>query len=373
MNFDHDIIIVGAGPAGLNAGHYAAKSGAKVLILDKKDELGRPVRCAEAIIESIIKDSNIDPKPEFISNYINNLMCVSSKGKIITVKTKLMGYVLDRVKFEQYLGRRAEKNNAEIQLRRTVIGFNKNKLLISKNNGKSQKVITGKIIIAADGVESRIARWGGIDTTLKINDIAVCFQYHMKDIEVDARTVEFYWGQKYSPHGYIWIFPKSENSANVGIASIGKNNYNLKILLKKFLASRSPKSKIVSESFGCIPQCMPPKPVVKNNLILIGDAGRVAIPVTGAGIGNAMLTGKWAGNITGEIITNNLNLNELYKYEKLMDKIRKKIKRANLLKQKIINDDNIFNFYFALLAPIPYIYKLSPKLVENFLLKNIRY
>ena len=72
MEYDHDVIIVGAGPAGLNAGYYSALSGADVLIVDKKTELGKPVRCAEAIIESVLHDNELEPKKEFISNPVNS-------------------------------------------------------------------------------------------------------------------------------------------------------------------------------------------------------------------------------------------------------------------------------------------------------------
>ena len=129
MDYDHDVIIVGAGPAGLNAGYYAAKQGADVLILDKKKELGKPVRCGEAVVENILADFNIEPTDEIISNYVNSLTCISSKGKKVSVKTDIKGYILDRVKFEEYLGNCAKKKDVLIQLETTVIGLNKNRLV----------------------------------------------------------------------------------------------------------------------------------------------------------------------------------------------------------------------------------------------------
>ena len=373
MDFDYDIVIVGAGPAGLNAGYCAAKQGASVLILDKKKELGKPVRCAEAVVEDILIDHNIKTTKEIVSNYVNSLTCISSKGKQITFRSDTKGCILDRVKFEQFLGDRAEEQNAKIQLQTTVVGLNRKELVITKNNGKTRDTIKGKIIIAADGVESRIGRWAGIDTTLKVQDIAVCYQYLLSGLELDAQTVEFYWGRKYSPHGYIWVFPKSGASANVGIVTIGKGNKDLKSILDKFVTKRAPNSKKIRKTTGCVPQGMPPERLVKDNVVLIGDAARVAIPVTGAGIGNALSTGKWAGEIAGEIIADNLPIRELTRFEDQMGKIRKKIRRANRIKQKIVRDDDIFDLFFALLAPVPYLYKLSPSLIERFLLKNIRY
>ena len=375
MAYDYDLIIVGAGPAGLNAGYFAARQGAKVLILDKKKDLGKPVRCAEAVVENVLPDSEVKPSKKFVSNYVDSFKVVSSKGRIITLDINIHGYILDRIKFEQYLGYRAKKIGAEILLDSTVIGFdqNKNGITITKNKGRSKEVITGKIIIGADGIESRIGRWAGMISELSVADIAICCQYYLENLDLEKRTVEMYWGQKYSPHGYIWVFPKSEDSANVGIVTLGQARFNLKSYLDRFIKTRAPNSKIVRSVAGCVPQAIPPKHVVKNNILLIGDAARVAIPITGAGIGHAMLSGKWAGCIVGDIIENNLAIQELSKFDKKMAKIRKKIAWAQELKKKIQRDDNFFEMLFVIYTPFIYFHKMMPDLVEKFLLNKVRY
>ncbi len=370
---DYDIIIVGAGPGGLIAGYYAAEKGANVLILDKKQELGKPVRCGEAVIEFVFRDFDIQPKKDLISNYARCLTCYSSKGKKVKVDINLDGYILDRVKFEHHLGTRAKKKGVKIQLDTTVVGLKKNKVYVSKDNGKTVDTVSGNIIIGADGVESRIGRWAGIDTTLKPQDIAICYQVVLENIEVEKETVEFYWGRKYSPHGYIWVFPKSNNTANIGIVTLGSINLNLKTSLQKFIESRAPNSNMISKVAGCVPQALPPKEVVKNNVILVGDAARVAIPVTGGGIGHAMTSGKWAGEVTGDIISNNQRLNKLNNYDKKMNSLRKKITRSYILKQKILKDDDILELLFGIFKPLPYLYKLSPKFIEKYLLRSLRY
>ncbi len=375
MDYDYDVIIVGAGPAGLNAGYYAALCGAKVLILDKKLELGKPVRCAEAVVENVLPDSDIKPNKELISNYVDSFKVFSSKGRTIILNIKLHGYILDRVKFEQHLGQRAKERGVKILLNTTVIGFNhdKNELVLAENKGLSKRKITGKIIIGADGIESRIGRWAGMINALKWFDVAVCYQYYLENLELNKRVVEMYWGKRYSPHGYIWVFPKSNHSANVGIVTVGQTKFDLKVYLDRFIKTRAPKSKIVRSSAGCVPQAIPPMNFVKENIMLIGDAARVAIPVTGAGIGHAMLSGKWAGTIVGNMIANDLGLEELSKFNIQMAKIRKKIKWAYRLKKKIQRDDRFLEFLFVFYTPFIYVHKMMPDFVEKYLLNKIRY
>jgi digeranylgeranylglycerophospholipid reductase len=373
MKYDHDIIIVGAGPAGLHAGTYAAAAGADVLILDRKTELGKPVRCGEAAIENIFRDFNLKPEKGIVANRVNKLNCYSSKGKEISLEISIYGYILNREIFEQYLGTRAEAKGVKIQLESTVVGLKKNKLIVTKDNGRSTQSITGRIIIGADGVESRLGRWAGIDTTLKSENIAVCQQYVLEDLIVEPEAAEFYWGSKYSPHGYIWVFPKSDNKANVGIVGFGSKPQNLGKLLNRFISTRAPQSRKTGFIAGCVPQAEPLTRIVADNVILIGDAARVAIPVTGAGIGNALLTGKWAGEISGDIIANNLDIANLNKIELKMTKIRRKIAQAYKLKQKILRDDGFIDLLFGFSLPIKYFYKISPGFLNKFLLKNIRY
>lgn len=373
MEYDYDVIIVGAGPGGLLAGEYAAMDGAKVLIIDKKRELGKPVRCGEATIENVFQDFNIPPKNELISNTVNCMKCYSSGGKKLSVELHFKGYILNRIKFEQYLGIRAKKKGAIIQLNTTVIGLKRNKVFFTQNDGKTKESLTGKIIIGADGVESRIGRWAGIDTTIKPRDIGVCYQYVLRNIAIDRSTVEFYWGGKYSRSGFIWVFPKSKNTANVGIVTIGTFNKDLKSQLDSFISTRAPDSKIMRYITGCVPQAKPPKKLVKDNVMLVGDAAHVALPVTGGGIGHAMISGQWAGEIAGKAVINNLNLAALSMFDKKMNKLRRKIKLGYMLKEKIFKDDDIFELLFGLYKPLLLIYKLSPKFVEKYLLKSIRY
>lgn len=373
MQYDYDIIIVGAGPAGLIAGANAADIGASVLIMDKKTELGKPVRCGEAVIENVFRDFNIKPRNEFISNRLRKMLCVSSKGKKLSVELNLNGYILDRIKFEEYLGNLANDKGVEILLGATVLGMEKNTLRFTEDHGKSKKKITGRIFIGADGVESRLGRWASITKALKPIDIGVCLQYVVSDIEVNNNEVEFYWGGRYSPHGYMWVFPKSDNKANVGILSPGNINVDLKGHLDRFLKERAPKFTKLNSITGAVPQTIPPKPLVKDNVMVVGDAARLAIPVTGGGIGHAMVSGRWAGEVAGKVAVGNEEISELNEYEDKVTILRKKISRANRLKEKIIKDDDIFELLFGLFLPFQYLYKISPKLIEKYLLKSLRY
>ena len=61
-----DVVIVGAGPAGSLCAKYLAQSGARVLVVEKKQEIGVPKRCAEAVDFSVFQKVGIEPHPHWL-------------------------------------------------------------------------------------------------------------------------------------------------------------------------------------------------------------------------------------------------------------------------------------------------------------------
>ena len=49
MEFDWDAVIIGGGPAGSTVARYAAEGGAKVLVIDRRKEIGTPLQCGELV------------------------------------------------------------------------------------------------------------------------------------------------------------------------------------------------------------------------------------------------------------------------------------------------------------------------------------
>ncbi len=160
-------------------------------------------------------------------------------------------------------------------------------------------------MIAADGVESKFARWCGIDTTVPMAEIETCVQYLMTDIDIDSGLNAFYLGRDVAPEGYVWIFSKGEKTANVGIGISGKmckDGKRPKDYLDAFIAEHLPNGKIIELMAGGVSACKPLECTVADGLIIVGDAARLSDPITGGGIINAMYTGKLAGEVAAESI-----------------------------------------------------------------------
>ena len=81
--------------------------------------------------------------------------------------------------------------------------------------------VRAKIVIGADGIESKVGRWAGIDTALKPVDVETCAQYLIAGADINQEYCEFYIGNEMAPGGYVWVFPKGGGKANVGIGILG--------------------------------------------------------------------------------------------------------------------------------------------------------
>ncbi len=356
----YDIIVIGAGPAGSVAARFAAENGASVLILERDREPGIPVRCAEGVSHNGIKPF-IDIDKRWIASQIDVAKLHAPNRETTSMHNNGIGYVLERRIFDTALCEVAIKHGAELITKADAIGFGweNNKISSVKFEcfGKLKEVKCD-VVIAADGVESRVGRWAGIKTDVKLKDIDTCVQYTLADIDIEKDTCEFYFGTKISPGGYIWIFPKSDNTANVGIGIAGHlaHKKGPKEFLDEFVAKRFPNSKITYTIYGGVTTAVTLDEIVKDNIMLVGDAARQVDPITGGGIVQGMIAGSIAGKVAAEAVKKSrFDEKFLKKYRKEWNKkLGNRQKTMYKIKEIFMNyDDEKFNDIVAICQKIP--------------------
>ncbi len=348
-----DLVVVGAGPAGSMTAKVAAEAGLDVVMLEKRQEIGDPVRCAEGVSKAALKKL-VELDPVWISAEVKGARIRAPDGTEIVISEDRagaeVGYVLERKVFDRALALDAAEAGAKVMVKTRALGLLWEKGVPSGISaqfvGESLK-IEAPLIIGADGVESKVGRWAGIDTALKPKDIETCAQFLVQDEKIDEEYCEFYLGNEIAPGGYVWSFPKGQSIANLGIGVLGsKANSGMPIrLLREFVKKNFPEGKVLEMMVGGVPISGPIETTTADGVILVGDAARQSDPITGGGIINAMRAGVMAGEIAADQVPKGeVGKGELMIYEKRWrETIGKQISRNFAVKEFFVDltDDDL--------------------------------
>jgi digeranylgeranylglycerophospholipid reductase len=363
---EYDVVVVGAGPAGSMTAKWAAKGGARVLMVEKRQEIGSPVRCGEGISRSWLDSVGITLDAKSVARQVKGAKIVAPNGSSFYLSEKMagneVGIVLERVFFDKLLARDAVKAGADLMLKTSAVKLLKTGDKVTgvtiKSWGETKDIKCG-CVVGADGYESQVGRWAGINTNLAPRDITSCFQYRLTNINHEADYCEFVLGSK-APGGYIWIFPKNEDTANVGIGmqlTKLKDPADVKKYLDKYIQNdpRLKKGRPLELVSGAVSICAPIDKTTGSGILLVGDAARQIDPITGGGISNSCKAAKVAGEVLARA-TREKDFSErsLQRYEKgWRDLIENHLYRNWMAKEKLATlTDDTFNKVVATLNEV---------------------
>lgn len=309
---EFDVIIVGAGPAGLRAAAKLAKGKARVLCVDKKQEIGVPKRCGEGLGLAWMNRLGIKPDKRWCLQPIYGAALYAPSGKCVEIKfNKVSGYVIERRIFEKELAKQAAQLNALIKTKCYAHSFERKngKVIVSCTEQGIETQYSAPLVIAADGTEALAARKLGLNTAISLKDIDSGYQYEMANISFqNPNYINLFFGKEIAPRGYCWIFPKGKGHANVGIGIAAAERKTAKEYLDSFIESKPGlrNGSIIEVNAGTIPVGGFLEEMTADNLIVIGDAAHQVNPIHGGGMGIAME----AADIASEVALKALKRND---------------------------------------------------------------
>jgi digeranylgeranylglycerophospholipid reductase len=323
-----DVLVIGAGPAGSSAAKHAALNGAEVLMIDKKSEIGAPKRCAEGVSKEGLNQLGIEPDPRWITKELSGVRMVSPNGTDVVldedkVKIPEAGYILERKVFDKFMAMDAARAGAQIMVKTLATGLKRDgdRVIVSAEHMDHEFDIQAKIIIAADGPESRVGRWVGLKTGTKPKNMESCAQFEMVNVEMEEPDcIEFHFGSV-APGGYAWIFPKGDDIANVGLGIL--NTLTEKTAYQHLLefVDNNPatqNAQPVELNIGGDPVGGVIKDLVADNILVVGDAAGMVNPLTGGGITSGMTGGRIAGEIAAKAVKEEAwSAKDMKEYKKL--------------------------------------------------------
>lgn len=350
---EFDAIVVGGGPGGSSAAGYLAKSGARVLLIEK-DVWPRDKICGDAVggkslshVNELGVKADLESTPHF---RVTGIVFSSPKGNSVRVplpeedvQRLEAGYALPRAQFDSLLFNRCQAMVREAD-GLVIQGGEVRSVLFDDGAGGEDPGEGAGDARHASGVVVRIGGRNGEERTYYTRELVGAAGYrcpvarsvvessynevmmdrdhycggyreywqNVKGCETNVGDIEIHFVDSVIP-GYFWLFPVSENVVNVGIGMVmgllDKQKKKLKALQADVIANhpmfkeRFAEAEMVPGSakgwqlpFGSPRKktSRQPRRSSMNGIRLVGDAASLIDPFSGEGVGNALVTGEMA-------------------------------------------------------------------------------
>ncbi|HET6567357.1 MAG TPA: NAD(P)/FAD-dependent oxidoreductase [Rhodothermales bacterium] len=313
----YDAIVAGAGPGGSTAAAFMARSGLRVLLIDRAT-FPRDKVCGDAIskkavdvlhrlgiTEQVGENESLGSWGIRISNTRGDDLVLTYEDDLDTPVAP--SFVSARRVFDDLVFRCAVESGAEAWQNATVEGLlreGEQVVGVKVKRGGSTQEVRASLVVGADGAYSVVARELGM-TQLDEDHYCAGIRAYYEGVAGfhQHNEIEIHFVDEVLP-GYFWIFPMASGRANVGIgmlsSSIKERDVRLKSLLTLCLEHPRFRDRFAeAKSLGAIkgwglPLGSKPRPMAGDGWMLVGDAASLIDPFTGEGIGNAMLSGSLA-------------------------------------------------------------------------------
>lgn len=352
-----DAIIVGAGPSGAIAAMYLQKAGKNILLVDKAN-FPRDKICGDAQgrkAAAILKELGIYESYEKLPGQkVYGIVISSPNGKSVDLDVAdrngpAPGYCHKRQIFDNYLFESATKifkvkfrvfNATDVLVENGAAAG-----LVGKNESGQDETLRAKLILGCDGANSVVARKFNLNKSPSEHFIVATRGYY-KNVSGMGDRIEIHMIKDLIP-GYFWVFPLSDNEVNVGLGMIVKDRVekgvNLVAAQNKVIAEnplfkeRFKDSKLQGQIQAWnLPVASYHKRCYGNGFLLLGDAASLIDPLSGEGVGNAMISGRVAAQVVVEALQkNNFSENFLKKYDTELWKVIGEEVKASYRLQKL--------------------------------------
>jgi len=299
MTIDCDVLVVGGGPAGCSAAAAAADEGFDTVLIEEDKEIGKPVECAEGIGSYLIPLLPFDIPEELLEFRIDGMQFHTEDVSVTRRGSLWKGWSINREKWDKWLAEKASKNGARIMKDTKLVSLDlEGKYRVKRAHAEtSSETITfdPNYLIAADGTNSVVLEALGVSMEKFKNANIVSYE---ADCKLRDERLEYVFFGDVAPSGYAYIFPKSENKANIGLGCIDLSESKVRELFEKFIDSEMTKEIIeirdlYREKSSDAPIHYPDLSWKYGNVFIVGDAANQPIKPFEEGILPSVVCG-WA-------------------------------------------------------------------------------
>lgn len=302
-----DVAIVGAGPAGTAAAIVAAQAGRSVVLADKA-VFPRDKICGDGITTGALRLlERLGVVPEAVPSWteVHDIHVASPSGHVATFPLPRgrgqFAVVTRRTDLDHALVERARAAGAKVLEGIAVeqVSDDGRHVTISFDDGT---VLRADHLVAADGMWSPTRKLLGTAEAGYLGEWHA-FRQYFRDVGPEARDLWVWFEPDLLP-GYAWCFPLPDGRANVGFgiqrgAKIATKEMKAlwpELLARPHIARVLGPDAVPEDRHQAwpIPARVGELPLARGRTLWVGDAAAVTDPMTGEGIGQALLTGTLA-------------------------------------------------------------------------------
>ncbi|MFQ5801280.1 MAG: NAD(P)/FAD-dependent oxidoreductase [Candidatus Methylomirabilales bacterium] len=291
----HDVIVVGAGPAGSQAAASLVQRGYAVLVLEEHPKIGVPTNCAGLIGAEAFERFDL-PGASVIRGF-DSATFFSPRGNSATVGAdRVMAYVVQRCEFDQTMAQRALAWGASYLLGVRCVGLQRENdhvrlAAVQKGPGSEEAPMTlrARVVVIATGVRY------GLLQDLGLQRPSWFMQAAQVEVEMErVDRVEVYLGREVAPGSFAWAIPAGP-LARVGVCNGGGAVH----CLRRFLEHPSIASRLRQPAARIKSKAIPIANVSRSftdRVLVVGDAAGQVKVTTGGGISYGILCGDVAAD-----------------------------------------------------------------------------
>jgi geranylgeranyl reductase family protein len=310
----HDVIVIGAGPAGSMTAGRLANRGHDVLLLEEHDAIGRPVHCTGLLGTDAFDE--FDLPADLILGRAGSARFWGAAGESVPVGAdRVRATIIDRGLLDEHLATRAAAAGAAIRTGARVDQLAVDATAVRVRVRGDDTPLLARVVVLACGANYRFHRQLGLGLPhvfLQSAQLELPFPYRP---EVEVR-----FGREVAPSGFAWLVPVKRAGvphARIGLMSETRSLERFQSFLT-LLSSRAgvPLPAPVRPRLRILP-LGPVARTYGQRVLAVGDAAGLVKPTTGGGIYYGLLSGTLAAGVIDEgLRRNRLDETFLGRYER---------------------------------------------------------
>ncbi len=307
----YDAIVIGAGPGGSTTAQRLASNGADVLLLDRA-EFPRDKPCGGGVTLRAAQQIpvSIDPVVEQVVTIAE--LGLAYRRKVERGAGEPLVLMTQRKRLDNHLAESAVAAGAEFRDGVKVTGVETDDSGATVTAGGER--LRAQTVVGADGINGITARSLGLGGN---RAVAVALEANVPNSKIDAER----WRGRFLmelcalPGGYGWVFPKAEH-INVGVGGWESEGPRLRQHLARLCEAHGIAMDDLEETRGYRLPCRTADSVLaRGRGLLVGDAAGLVDPLTGDGMYEAFLSGRYASDAVGRLLAGEIASLDPYSVE----------------------------------------------------------